>query len=144
MKIYISSTYQDLIEHRSVVDRTLRRMGHDVIGMEQYVAEGNKPLDRCLADVRLSNLYVVMVAWRYGYIPNDQPPPGAAGALSIKELEYNEAVKEKKPILAFLLDTDTPWPTNRIDAIGWPGSVGIKQEGKDGLFLLQPRCIQVL
>lgn len=117
MKIYISSTYQDLVEHRSVVDRTLRRMGHDVIGMEQYVAEGNKPLDRCLADVRLSDLYVVMVAWRYGYIPNDQPPPGAPGALSITELEYNEAVKENKTILPFLLDAETPWPTNRVDAM---------------------------
>jgi hypothetical protein len=117
MKIYISSTYQDLVEHRGVVDRTLRRMGHDVIGMEQYVAEGNKPLERCLADVRLADLYVVMVAWRYGYIPNDQPPPATPGALSITELEYNEAVKEQKPILAFLLDPDTAWPTSRVDAM---------------------------
>jgi len=38
MKVYISSTYQDLVDHRVAVDRTLRRMGHDVVGMEQYVA----------------------------------------------------------------------------------------------------------
>ena len=25
----ISSTYQDLVDHRAAVDRTLRRMGHD-------------------------------------------------------------------------------------------------------------------
>ena len=54
MKVYISSTYQDLIDHRAAVDRTLRRMGHDVIGMEQYIAEGSKPVDRCKADVRAS------------------------------------------------------------------------------------------
>ena len=114
MKIYISSTYQDLSDHRSAVDRTLRRMGHDVIGMEQYVAEGNKPLDRCLADVRLADLYVVIAGWRYGYVPLDQPPPGA---LSITELEYNTAVAAGKPILAFLLDPDTPWPTSRVDAM---------------------------
>jgi hypothetical protein len=29
---------QDLLDHRAAVDRTLRRMGHDVIGMEQYIA----------------------------------------------------------------------------------------------------------
>ncbi|HEX3233048.1 MAG TPA: DUF4062 domain-containing protein, partial [Gemmatimonadales bacterium] len=69
MKVYISSTYQDLIEHRAAVDRTLRRMGHDVIGMEQYVAEGSKPVDRCLADVRVADAYVIIVAWRYGYVP---------------------------------------------------------------------------
>jgi hypothetical protein len=114
MKIYLSSTYQDLSDHRSTVDRTLRRMGHDVIGMEQYVAEGNKPLDRCLADVRSADLYVVMAGWRYGYVPLDQPTPGA---LSITELEYKEAAANEKPILAFLLDPDTPWPTSRVDAL---------------------------
>jgi hypothetical protein len=114
MKIYISSTYQDLSDHRTAIDRTLRRMGHDVIGMEQYVAEGNKPLDRCLADVRLADLYVVIVGWRYGYVPLDQPAPAA---LSITELEYNAAVVAGKPILAFLLDPDTPWPTSRVDAM---------------------------
>ena len=115
MKIYVSSTFQDLVDQRSAVDRTLRRMGHDVIGMEQYVAEGNRPLDRCLADVRAADLYLVIVAWRYGYVPLDQPRPGA---LSITELEYNAAVAAKKPVLAFLLDPDTPWPTSRVDAMG--------------------------
>ena len=70
MKVYVSSTYQDLIEHRAAVDRTLRRMGHDVIGMEQYVAEGSKPVERCRADVRNADVYVVIVAWRYGYVPD--------------------------------------------------------------------------
>jgi hypothetical protein len=114
MKIYISSTFQDLSDHRSAVDRTLRRMGHDVIGMEQYVAEGNKPLDRCLEDVRSVDVYVIILAWRYGYIPMDQPAPGM---ISITELEYNEAVTCGKTILAFLLDPDMPWPTNRVDAM---------------------------
>lgn len=80
MKIYVSSTYQDLIEHRAAVDRTLRRMGHDVIGMEQYVAEGSKPLERCRADVRTADLYVVIVAWRYGYVPEDDTNPPLSGA----------------------------------------------------------------
>ena len=51
MKVYISSTYQDLIDHCAAVDRTSRRMGDDVIGMLQYIAEGGKPVDRCQADV---------------------------------------------------------------------------------------------
>lgn len=114
MKIYISSTYQDLVDYRLAVDRTLRRMGHDVIGMEQYVAEGNKPLERCLADVRSADLYVVVVAWRYGYIPPDQPAPES---LSITELECGAAEAAGKPVLAFLLDPDTPWPTSRVDAM---------------------------
>ena len=116
MKIYVSSTYRDLVEHRAAVDRTLRRMGHDVIGMEQYVAEGSKPLDRCRADVRIADLYVIIVGWRYGYVPVDQLVP--PGGLSITELEYQEAVAAGKAILAFLLDPDAPWPLNRVDAMG--------------------------
>ena len=35
MKIYLSSTFEDLRDYRAAVDRVLRQMGHDVIGMEQ-------------------------------------------------------------------------------------------------------------
>jgi Domain of unknown function (DUF4062) len=126
MKIYVSSTYQDLIEHRAAVDRTLRRMGHDVIGMEQYVAEGNKPLDRCLADVRQADLYVVIVGWRYGYQPVDQPPPGG---LSITALEYGAAKEAGKTILAFLLDPAVPWPTSQVDAMSSEAKPGEQRAG---------------
>lgn len=115
MKVYVSSTYQDLIEHRAAVDRTLRRMGHDVIGMEQYVAEGSKPVERCRADVRNADVYVVIVAWRYGYVPEGDTPPLRR---SITEVEHDEAVDAGKVVLAFLLDPEAPWPLNRVDAIG--------------------------
>lgn len=115
MKVYISSTYQDLVEHRAAVDRTLRRMGHDVIGMEQYVAEGSKPVDRCKADVRTADIYAIIVAWRYGYQPNlTASPPDKR---SITEIELDEAKANGKPVLAFLLDPEAPWPPNRVDAM---------------------------
>lgn len=121
MKIYISSTYQDLIDCRVAVDRTLRRMGHDVIGMEQYVAEGSKPMNRCKADVRSADVYVIIVAWRFGYVPGRtaSPPDGR----SITEIELDEAKESGRPVLAFLLDPEAPWPPNRVDAMsGAPGA----------------------
>jgi hypothetical protein len=116
VKVYISSTYQDLVEHRAAIDRTLRRMGHDVIGMEQYVAEGSKPVDRCKADVRASDAYVIVVAWRYGYVPGASARP--PDRRSITEIELAEAQASGKPVLAFLLDPEAPWPPNRVDAMG--------------------------
>jgi hypothetical protein len=91
------------------LDTALRRMGHDVIGMEHYVAEGATPLEKCLADVRSADVYVVIVAWRYGY----QPKESAVNPLrrSITELEYAAAKETGKSILAFLLDPTAPWPT---------------------------------
>lgn len=125
MKVYISSTFRDLREHRTAVDRALRRMGHDVIGMEQYVADGGRPLDKCLSDVRLVDAYVIVLAWRYGFVPDADNP----GRTSVTEFEYREAVKVGKPILAFLLDPDAPWPPAEMDAmaVGRTGSPPIER-----------------
>ena len=124
MKVYISSTYQDLVDHRAAVDRTLRRMGHDVIGMEQYVAEGSKPVERCKADMRAADAYVVIVAWRYGYVPGrtSAQPNGRSST----EIELAEAQSSGKAVLAFLLDPEAPWPPNQVDAMG-----GVPGAGED-------------
>ena len=37
-RIYISSTYEDLVAYREALYKTLRQMGHDAIAMEDYVA----------------------------------------------------------------------------------------------------------
>ena len=50
-KIYLSSSYSDLKDHREAVYHTLRKMRHDVIAMEDYVATDERPLDNRLADV---------------------------------------------------------------------------------------------
>src|SRR3954452_15329062 len=91
-------------------------MGHDVIGMEQYVAERGRPLERCLADVRIADVYLIALAWRYGYVP-DAGTPVNPHKLSMTELEYEAAVAADKPVLAFLLDPDAPWPPAWFDAI---------------------------
>ena len=47
-KIYLSSTYKDLAEARTAVYRVLRKMGHDVVAMEDYVSSDQRPLDQRL------------------------------------------------------------------------------------------------
>jgi len=71
-RIYISSTYADLKDMREVVYHALRKMRHDVIAMEDYIATDKKPLDKCLADVAQCDIYIGIYAWRYGNIPPDQ------------------------------------------------------------------------
>jgi hypothetical protein len=97
-------------------------MGHDVIGMEQYIAEGSKPVERCKADVRAADVYVIIVAWRFGFVPgrNASPPD----LRSITEIELDEAKANGKPVLAFLLDPEAPWPPNRVDAMGAESGAG--------------------
>ena len=107
--VYISSTFQDLQAERQAAYQAVRRLRHDAIAMEDYVAADQRPLDRCLADVRRSDIYVGLLGWRYGYVP-----PGRTR--SITELEFREAVKTKKPCLLFLQDSSVkPRVVNRDD-----------------------------
>ncbi|GAA3839553.1 hypothetical protein GCM10022243_02410 [Saccharothrix violaceirubra] len=101
-RVYVSSTYSDLQEHREAVRTAIRRMGHEDVAMEYYVAEDTRPLNRCLEDVRASDVYVVIMAWRYGFIPEGHSE-------SITELEYRAAIDAKIPVLAFVLSEDQPW-----------------------------------
>ena len=112
MKVYVSSTYRDLQRHRAAVDLTLRKMGVDVIGMEQYAAEGSRPTARCKRDVEVADVYVLILGWRYGYVPEQDNK----AAQSVTEIEYRHAQATNKPILAFLLDPETPWPPNSMDS----------------------------
>jgi hypothetical protein len=110
-KIYISSTYDDLKACRESVYRALRRMGHDVVAMEEYVAAEERPLEKCLADVSSSDIYVGIFAWRYGYVPTSGNP----NQQSITELELRAAASRGIPCLLFLLDEDSPWPVSQVE-----------------------------
>jgi hypothetical protein len=112
LKIYISSTFEDLKTYRERVYHSLRTLRHDVIAMEDYVAADARPLDKCLRDVAESDLYVGLYAWRYGYVP----PKGNPKQRSITELEYLEASKRNKPRLLFLLNEKTAWPPTLMDS----------------------------
>jgi len=107
-KIYISSTYIDLKDHREAVYRTLRQWGHDAIAMEDYVASDERPLDKCLEDVIASDVYIALIAWRYGYVPHGLEK-------SITELEYDCAKKNDKPCFIFIMHEDAMWPLKFVD-----------------------------
>jgi tetratricopeptide (TPR) repeat protein len=119
-RIYVSSTYGDLKEHREKADRALRRLDHDVVAMENYVAADQRPLAKCLEDVAGCDLYVGIFAHRYGYVPEHDNADGR----SITELEYRHAQANGRPCLVFLLDPATPWSPAWIDAVTGDGDQG--------------------
>jgi len=106
--IFISSTFKDLKDHRERVSSVIRKMGHEDIAMEYYGAEDKRPLDKCLEDVAICDVYIGIFAWRYGY-----NPPGHD--MSITELEYRKARECNKECLIFLLKEDAPWQMNLVE-----------------------------
>jgi hypothetical protein len=92
-KFYVSSTSEDLKGYRSEVYHTLRRMGHDAIAMEDYVASDQTALARCLADVGKCDGYIAIVAWRRG----DVPGQGNPGGMSFTELSTKKPASAACP-----------------------------------------------
>jgi tetratricopeptide (TPR) repeat protein len=121
-RIYLSSTYDDLKEHREKAYRALRQLGHDAIAMEDYVADDQRPLGKCLDDVAACDLYLGIFAHRYGYIPERENPDER----SITELEYRHAEALGIPRLVFLLDSAVPWVPAWMDAFTGDGGHGAR------------------
>lgn len=98
-RIFVSSTKEDLVPYREAVENALTSMEHVPLGMEFFVSSPDSPIDVCLSTVRRSQLYIVIVGMRYGSIEE-------GSGKSFTELEYDEAVKNKIPILAFIIDEE--------------------------------------
>ena len=124
MRIFVSSSFEDLKEHRAAAIRVLRQLG---LAMEDIIAASTAPLSKVIDMVDRSDAYVGVFAWRYAYIPGKaatsgmpaQPPIAVAdakyGDTSITHYEYLRAVERKLPIMAFPLDEHCPWPPHLID-----------------------------
>lgn len=106
--VYVSSAARDLRPERVVVIDAVRRGGCEPVAMEPYGADTRPPLERCLLEVGSCDVYVGLVAWRYGSCP-----PGERKSFS--HLEYEEAVRLGKHILLFHLDENAAWPPNHVD-----------------------------
>ncbi len=89
-KVYISSTYKDLTVYRNAIRDMFLSKGlqdeYTLVGMEGYVSEnGKKAIEVCLEDVREADIYILILAKRYGSIVEGTN-------ISYTETEYNEAV----------------------------------------------------
>jgi WD40 repeat protein len=110
--VYVSSTFVDLEGHRAALKLALEKAQYDVECMETYTAFDERPLDKCRADVARADVYVLILAHRYG----SRPKEGNPGRKSITQLEYEEAGRhEGKPRLVFTVHPDHPWGPKWID-----------------------------
>jgi tetratricopeptide (TPR) repeat protein len=108
MKVFLSSTYVDLIEHRKAAHDALEQLGLHVIWMEAFGARPVESTKACLDEVAECELFVGIYAHRYGWIPTDQE-------FSITEQEFNHAQKLGKPIFGFVIHDDHPWSPKHIE-----------------------------
>lgn len=108
-RVFVSSTFTDLAEHRQAVQKAIRQLGALDISMENFGARDERPKEECLRLIRDgSDIFVGIYAHRYGYV-------SAGDTISITEAEYNAATDAALPRLIYILDDSTPWVPALID-----------------------------
>lgn len=108
MRIFISSTFEDLRDYREATLAATQGLGHFSEDMVFWSADERQPLEASLAKVRQCDVVILLIAHRYGSIPTGSD-------ISITEAEYRAARAADIPVLAFLVDESVPWPPAYID-----------------------------
>lgn len=99
MRVFISSTYLDNKNRRATVQEAILRAEMMPIGMERFPASATPTVEDCLLRVRSCDIFVGIVAERYGWISDGHE-------LSISELEYDAAKERGLPRLIFEIEAD--------------------------------------
>ena len=94
--IFISSTYEDLKVEREKVTRAIMDLNNIPARMENFPAAGIRPKDLIERVIRECDYFVLMIGSRYGSISDS--------GKSYTEEEYNYAVHEGIPVIAFIQD----------------------------------------
>lgn len=109
----ISSTSKDLVEHRKQASDALFRRQYFPIVMENLVAMNDTDaISASLQMVEDAELYIGIIAHRYGYCPVDDRNPDN---ISITEMEYRHAQNMGIPTLIFVMTDDYPSLTDLSD-----------------------------
>ena len=100
-RVFVSSTYTDMIPYRDAIKEAIERSDCMAIGMERFGARAVPPLETCFNQLTECQIYVCAIGMRYGSIDKE------AGK-SYTQLEFEKAKSLNMPILAFLIDEKNP------------------------------------
>jgi hypothetical protein len=103
LKVFISSTWQDLQPERQAVENAILRMRDtDFAGMEYFGSRTETPRDVSLMEVEQCNLYIGIFARRYGS--------------GITEAEYRRAIARNVPCLIYIKDDSVSVPPEFVES----------------------------
>lgn len=96
INFFICSTFEDLEKYRATAINKIKSEAGIINAQEFFGARPAKPIDTCLQEVEKSNIFIILVAWRYGSKANDNK--------SFVELEYEKAVEMDLPVLVYFME----------------------------------------
>lgn len=114
--VMVSSTSADLEAHRDKTRDAILRVGWHPEMMEHDGAAPENALQRSLRYVDEADVYILILGFRYGSIPDI---PANPDRLSYTELEYRRALERQASgelvILSFLMDEKHPRTVNQVE-----------------------------
>ena len=107
-RIFISSTFSDLVDYREAVHAAIHRLENHADDMIFWSADERSP-DAVSADnVKQADFMVLIVGHKYGSIVSND-------TRSFTELEYDTAKANGVPVFAFFVEPFHPWPPTHVD-----------------------------
>jgi len=106
-QVFISSTYSDLKGEREGVIKAILEMYHIPIGMEMFSAEDEDQWEIIRRTIEVSDYYILILGLRYGSKTSE--------GISFTQKEYEYALEQKIPILAFVMGEEVSLPKDKRD-----------------------------
>jgi hypothetical protein len=108
MKVFISSTFKDLIEYRKAAIEVVLRLNCKSTAMEVFGARPDDAKSVCDKEINECDIFIGIYAHRYGYVPDGQEK-------SITQQEYELAKELGKDCLCFIVKKEFPWNPDFIE-----------------------------
>jgi hypothetical protein len=99
LQVFVSSTYKDMNEERQAAVEAILEAMHIPAGMELFTASNKSQLETIYKWIDDSDIFCLILGGRYGSIDKDS-------GKSYIELEYDFAVKMKKPCFTLVIHED--------------------------------------
>ncbi|WP_346709982.1 DUF4062 domain-containing protein [Phocaeicola salanitronis] len=107
-QVFISSTWEDLIDERKMIEHYLLKENYIPCGMEYFNASGNTSWETIRMRLDLCDYLVLIIAGRYGSVDEKT-------GLSYTEMEYNYARKKGIKVLPFIYKDISALPASKVD-----------------------------
>lgn len=97
LQVFVSSTFTDLKMERQAAVSAILNMGHIPAGMELFTANDTSQWETIRKWIDESDVYMLILGARYGSVDEKS-------GISYTELEYEYALKSKKPLFAVVVE----------------------------------------
>lgn len=105
-EVFIGSPFHGLKAVREALRDAILHAGHFPCGTELWAASPDPTLDVILGYLDRCDIHMLVLGANYGsMVPKEQSPDAAKKGLSFTEWEYEESIKSRRPVIAFLQDS---------------------------------------